>query len=136
MAATGEMSWLNGLADVASIVTASIAAWAYGFYRLTVRRRTRALERVLAKKNQPGDDSLTLQQLGTALTLTDEQVIEAASRSKKVRAVGWPIRGRVSLQNEKDREVAQCQCRVLPGPCGTGIEQYSGPAARVETCRQ
>jgi hypothetical protein len=78
------MSWLNGLADVASIVTASIAAWAYGFYRLTLRRRTRALERELAKKNQPADDSLTLQQLATALTLTKEQVIEAASRSKKI----------------------------------------------------
>ena len=78
------MSWLSGLANVASIITAVIAAWAYAFFRLTLRRRTVALETKLAEKNHLNDDSLTLKQLAVALKLAEDQVIEAASRSKKI----------------------------------------------------
>jgi hypothetical protein len=78
------MRWLTDLADVASIITAAIAAWAYGFYRLTLYHRTKALEKILAEKDRPNDDSLTLKQLAIALKLTEDQVIEAASRSKKI----------------------------------------------------
>ena len=78
------MKWLEALAALASIATALVAVYAYGRYRLTLHRRVSALEELLAKKNQPRDDSLTLRQLAIALTLTENQVIEAASLSKKI----------------------------------------------------
>ena len=78
------MGWLNALADFATITTAVVAVVAYGSYRVTNRRRTKQLEEVLAKKNQPNDDSLALKQLAIELTLTEQQVIEAASRSKMI----------------------------------------------------
>jgi hypothetical protein len=78
------MNCLEALASLATIITAIIAACAYGNYRLVLRSRMRNLETVLAGKIQPNDDSLTLSQLAIALTLTEPQVIEAASRSKKI----------------------------------------------------
>jgi hypothetical protein len=78
------MTWLNGIADLATIVTAIVAVLAYGTYRWTLHARMRNLEQALAKKTQPNDDSLTLAQLAIDLVLTEPQVIEAASRSKKV----------------------------------------------------
>lgn len=76
--------YLEALAALASIIMAIVAAYAYGSYRWTLHRRIQALENLLAKKNQPNDDSLTLRQLAVELTLTEDQVIEAASRSKKI----------------------------------------------------
>ena len=78
------MTWLNGIADLATIVTATVAAHAYATYRLALHARMQKLEQALAKKTQPNDDSLTLAQLAVDLVLTEPQVIEAASRSKKV----------------------------------------------------
>jgi hypothetical protein len=61
---------------------------AYGSYRLTLYHRQTKLEKVLAAKTAPNDDSLTLQQLATVLKLTEDQVIETASKSKKVEGSG------------------------------------------------
>ena len=78
------MNCLEALADLATIVTAVIAVWAYGSYRWVLHSRVRELETVLATKNQPHDNSLTLRQLAIELRLTEPLVIEAASRSKKI----------------------------------------------------
>jgi hypothetical protein len=78
------MNLLETLAELATIATAVIAAYAYGNYRLVLHSRTRKLETLLSGKTQPNDDSLTLHQLAIDLTLTEPQVIEAASRSRKI----------------------------------------------------
>lgn len=75
---------LKALADVAAILTAVVAVYAYGRYRWILHSRMRILEKVLARKTRPNDNSLTLKQLAIAATLTEEQVIEAASQSKKI----------------------------------------------------
>jgi hypothetical protein len=78
------MTWMETLADAASVVTAIVAAYAYGAYRVTICRRKSKLERLLETKRAPSDDSLTLKQLAIALCLTEDQVIESASRSRKI----------------------------------------------------
>jgi hypothetical protein len=78
------MSLLHTFADIATMITAGIAAYAYGSYRRTLRRRQIDLEKILARKTAPNDDSLTLEQLAIALKATKAQVIEAASKSKNV----------------------------------------------------
>src|SRR5580700_6783443 len=78
------MDYLRAVANVASIATAVVAVYGYGHYRYTRHRRTRDLETLLEKKNQPRDDTLTLDQLAAELGLTNEQVIDAASRSKRI----------------------------------------------------
>jgi hypothetical protein len=79
------MTWLHDFADIASIITASIAAVAYGNYRWTIFRRQRSLESVLSKKSLRGpDSSLTLQQLAAYANLTEDQVVEATANSKKI----------------------------------------------------
>jgi hypothetical protein len=82
------MNWLEGVADLATILTAGVAAYGYGTYRLAIQRRKSKIEALLEKKNQPNDDSLTLQQIAGPLKLTIEQVLEAASRSDKIEGVG------------------------------------------------
>src|ERR1700730_2685195 len=78
------MCVLDVLAKLASIITALAAAYAYIVYRRTLHRRTRAIEDALAKKTEPNDDSLTREQLAAVLGVTQEQVVEAASRRNKV----------------------------------------------------
>jgi hypothetical protein len=81
---------LHTIADVAAIVTAisvAISAWGYLRHRLIVRRRRLRIEKILEEKKLPNDDSLTLRQIAVELTVTQPDVIEAASRSKKVE--GW-----------------------------------------------
>jgi hypothetical protein len=46
-----------------------------------------ALEKLLATKSDPNDNSLTLRQLAIARKLTEDQVIEAVASSKKIE--GW-----------------------------------------------
>lgn len=76
--------WLEIIAQIATDITACVAVYGYGSYRLTIHRRVRAVERALAKRTQPDDNSLTVQQLAIELTLTEDQVIDAAGRSRKV----------------------------------------------------
>jgi len=78
------MNWLGYLSDVATIATAIVAVYAYGSYRMALCNRTIAVEKLLAKKSRPMDDSLTLEQIAGQLKFTTEQVLEAASRSKKI----------------------------------------------------
>lgn len=78
------MTCLETAADLATIATAVVAVFGYGSYRWTLFQRRRRVEAVLAKKNSPGDDSLSVRQLAVELILTDNQVIEAASRSRKI----------------------------------------------------
>jgi hypothetical protein len=78
------MDWLHPLADVASIATAIVAVYAYGRYRLTTRRRRKAIEKLLAAKSAPNDDTLTLEQIAAVTKMTIEQVIEAAASSKLI----------------------------------------------------
>ena len=78
------MSWLEGLADLATIATAFVAVWAYGSYRLKIRDRRIAVESLLASKNQPSDDTLLLSQIAAELKLTVEQVVEAAQASNRI----------------------------------------------------
>ena len=85
------MTWLEAAADLATIATAAIAAWAYGSYRLKLRRRRLDIEAILIKKNQPHDDSLKLSQLAADLKLTVEQVLEAAQTSSKVEGYGGDL---------------------------------------------
>ncbi len=93
---------MDTLADLASIVTAVVATYAYGNYRWVLHRRVRALEIALVKKSQANDDTLTLRQLAAQLTATEDQVIEAASKSKKVRSTVGRLGNeyRFTLSNE------------------------------------
>lgn len=84
------MIWLDTLANVAAIVTALVAVVAYGSYLLTLRARTRAVESLLKAKNKSGDDSLRLDQIAGELALTVEQVLEAASKSKRIKGTTGP----------------------------------------------
>jgi hypothetical protein len=77
---------LAALGSTASIATACVALYWFFDKQRTNQRRVRELETLLATKSQPNDDSLTVQQLAIALTLTEDQVIEAASRSKKIQS--------------------------------------------------
>jgi hypothetical protein len=52
-------------AQVASVITAIVAVFAYVAYRLSLYRRVRAMEKILANKNQPADYSLSLAQLSS-----------------------------------------------------------------------
>jgi hypothetical protein len=79
-----KMTCLEALANLASIITAIVAAYAYGAYRFTIYQRRAKLEKLLESKSAPNDDSLTVQQLSIALALTEDQVIESASRSKVI----------------------------------------------------
>jgi hypothetical protein len=76
------MTWFEVIAQIATDITACVAVYGYGSYRLTLHRRVRAVEKALSKRTQPNDNSLTIQQLAIELTLTEDQVIEAAGRSK------------------------------------------------------
>jgi hypothetical protein len=78
------MKWFEILSQVATDVTACVAVVGYGSYRLTLYRRVRALEKALSKKTQLNDNSLTVQQLAIELTLTEDQVIDAAARSRVI----------------------------------------------------
>jgi hypothetical protein len=55
--------------------------------RRTVRRRRIKIEKLLATKTGINDDSLTRSQIATTCGITEDQVSEAASKSKKVE--GW-----------------------------------------------
>ena len=78
------MKWFEILAQVATDLTACVAVFGYGSYRLTLYRRVRALEKALSKKTQLNDNSPTVQQLAIELTLTEDQVIDAAARSRVI----------------------------------------------------
>jgi len=78
------MKWFEIIAQIATDVTACVAVFGYGSYRLTLYRRVRAIEKALSEKTRPNDKSLTVQQLAIALTLTEDQVIDAAGRSKVI----------------------------------------------------
>jgi hypothetical protein len=58
---------------------------------MKLRGRRLALEAILAKKDQPHDDSLKLSQLAADLKLTVEQVLEAAQASKKIEGYGGEL---------------------------------------------
>jgi hypothetical protein len=81
------VTYLHNIADLASIVTAiSVLVGLFGYlgYRRRLWQRTRAIEKLLEWKKDPGDDSLMRSQLAGHFGLTEEQVIEAAGRSKKI----------------------------------------------------
>jgi hypothetical protein len=83
------VDYLHGSADIASIATAIVAVIAFGSYRWTIWRRKRKVERLLKQKiseRRTGSDggSLTVQQLAAFGNLTEAQVIEATSRSRKI----------------------------------------------------
>jgi hypothetical protein len=82
------MTWLEAIADFATIATAAIAVWAYTNYRLTLRHRTQKVEELLKRKSDPNDDTLTLEQVAAPLKLTIEQVLEAAQRSSYIEETG------------------------------------------------
>lgn len=82
------MSYLSVLADLATIITGVIAAYGYGSYRLDRHKRMIAVERVLARKTAQNDNSLLVSQLAAELKLTEDQVVEAAYYSKKIRGTG------------------------------------------------
>jgi hypothetical protein len=91
------MNFLDAVGDLASIFTASVAVVAYGDYRLTLHRRIRAMEKVLAKKTQTNDNSLTVSQVAALITATEDQVIEAAAKSKRVKSNGGRLGNGYSL---------------------------------------
>ncbi len=78
--------WFDLIAKMATDITALVAVYGYGSYRLAIHRRVRLVERALSKKTGSDDRSLTLQQLAIALTLTEDQVIDAAARSRIVKS--------------------------------------------------
>lgn len=81
------MDWLTILANLASIATAGVAVYGYGYYRYTLRRRRLAVETLLRTKNTRHDDSLTVDQIAAHLKMTVQQVIEAAAESDDIQ--GW-----------------------------------------------
>jgi hypothetical protein len=85
------MNWLAVLGNLGSIFTALVAIYAYADYRRTLHRRIRAVENALAKKTQPNDNSLTISQVAAIVTATEDQVIEAASNSKRVESSGGQL---------------------------------------------
>lgn len=89
------MNWLDVLADLATIVTATVAAYGYGSYRLNLHDRRLKIEAALKRKSAPNDDLLLVTQLAADFKLTVEQVVEAASRSNKIEGYGG------SLGNER-----------------------------------
>ena len=58
--------------------------YAYGSYRWTLRQRTKSLEKLLDDKVLLGGEQLELSQMATKLMLTEDQVIEAAQRSRRL----------------------------------------------------
>jgi hypothetical protein len=78
------MNWFEIIAQIATDITACVAVYGYGSYRLAIHRRVRAVEKALSKRTQSNDNSLTVQQLAIELTLTEDQVIDAAARSRKI----------------------------------------------------
>ena len=78
--------WFEIIAKIATDITACVAVYGYGSYRLTIHRRVRKVEGALLKKTRPDDNSLSVQQLAIALTLTEDQVIDAAGRSRLVKS--------------------------------------------------
>lgn len=100
--ALAAITWLDALAALATILTAIAGLFAYCIRRRTIRRqhakleetisrRVNKLEELLIAKVAPRDDFLTVEQLAAAMGCTVDQVIEAASRSKKVEPYSGPL---------------------------------------------
>jgi hypothetical protein len=81
------MNWLHILADLSSIITASVAVFAFVPWYVTLHRRRTKLEELLSRKSEPNDDSLTVSQCAATLKMTEDQVVETAFKSQKIE--GW-----------------------------------------------
>ena len=99
------MVWLNIFADLATIATACVAVYAYGFYRLTIWKRMKIIEAMLEKKSLPIDDTLLIEQIAGDLMLTVEQVLDSASRSKKIEGCG-DVRNQRRLRFKRSARVS------------------------------
>jgi len=98
--------WLTAIANIASIATAIVAVYGYGYYRWNLRRRSKAVETLLRTKNAPGDDSLRVDQIAAALKMTIEQVIEAASDNDSIEGWEGPVGGERRLRIKRNEKKA------------------------------
>lgn len=85
------MNWLSVASDVATVVLAIGAAGAYGWYQIEAVIKRRALEAFLkdqlGKRSKDDDGSRSVLFLASKLRLTEDEVIEAGFRSKKIKPV-------------------------------------------------
>ena len=87
----GELSWLSVASDLATVVLAVGAIGAYGWYQIEAIIRRRELEAFLkgqiGKRSKEDDGSRSVLFLASKLRLTENEVIEAGFRSKKIKPV-------------------------------------------------
>ncbi len=78
--------WLQALASIASLVTAVVAALAYGFYQIRRYKNRKRLEQCLTEYRYPNGafQALPILHLAAELGLTETDVMDAAFRSKVI----------------------------------------------------
>lgn len=85
------MSWLNVASDLATVVLAIGAIAAYGWYQIEAIMKRRALEVFLkgqiGNRTKEDNGSRSVLFLASKLRLTEDEVIEAGFRSKKIKPV-------------------------------------------------
>jgi hypothetical protein len=89
---------LQALADLASIITAVIAAGAAGWYLHQRRQKTLRLENYLKAETGGNETRGTVTHLAAELGMTEAEVIDAAIRSRHVeRSASPPLWGAPSM---------------------------------------
>src|SRR5215472_5492172 len=75
---------LGALGGLAAVATALAAAYTHVRSRRERHALLLKIEKLLLTKTRPNDDSVRVDQIAAAFSCTDQQVIEAAARSKKI----------------------------------------------------
>lgn len=78
------MTWFSDLAALVVILTAVGGLIRYFYRQWKVHQLVAKLEEIFATKNQPHDNFLETKELAARLGCTDEEVDEAARRSKMI----------------------------------------------------
>jgi hypothetical protein len=79
----GDFEWLEVAANIAAIITALVATFAYG--RFLWERRNKRLRLETCLKNDQHQGGRSLLDLATTLGMTDSEIMDAAFRSKRIR---------------------------------------------------
>jgi hypothetical protein len=85
------MNWLSVASDLATVILAIGAIGAYGWYQIEIIVRRHKLEAFLKgeihKRSKDDNGSRSVLFLASILRLTEDEVIEAGFRSKRIKAV-------------------------------------------------
>lgn len=81
------LNTLAAIADVAAIITALVAATAYGKYLCERRQQRRRLERYLERERETGSDEgkRTILHLVAQLGIPEPKIVDASFRSKVIK---------------------------------------------------